>query len=57
MIKPEETKYSYHLQSTRRLACEYDHRNYDEYYTTQMTPQFSEVFNSNFARTQDLILH
>ena len=46
----QEPKYFYHGQSIHRLAHEYYERNYNKDYTSQMTPQISEVFDSKFCK-------
>ena len=50
MLTHQESNYFYHGQSIHRLAYEYYERNYDKDYTSQMTPQISEVFNSSFCK-------
>ena len=43
MLTYQEPEYSHHGQSIHRLAHEYYERNYNTDYTSQMTPQISEV--------------
>jgi hypothetical protein len=43
-------KYLYHGQSIHRLANEYYEMNYNKDYTSQMTPQILELFNSDLCK-------
>ena len=50
MLANQEPTYLYDGQSIHRLAHEYYENNYNKYYTSQMTPQISEVFDSDFCK-------
>ena len=50
MLTNQEPKYMYNGQSIHRLAHEYYERNYNKDYTSQMTPQISEIFDSIFCK-------
>ena len=45
MLTYQEPKYVHHGQSIHRLAHKYYKRQYNKDYTSQMTPQISEVFD------------
>ena len=51
----ESPAYLYHGQSIHRLAHEYYEQNYNKDYTSNMTPQVSELFDSKYCKTQGLI--